>query len=243
MRAINWKILIVAFALFAIFYISFYLVKNSIDKRMAAKLRAEEIWAVQQSIDKFLDESYQYNWGPNMVQTFEDTLGIRPLAQSDTEPCHFNKHIVSTLTYPEQTLESHIWIYLSLYSLSSIDYLKPALTEKINNLLSKLFDKIHVPVINSIPRKCFELNYSIILGVFDNIVNVEPMTVPFLLEENAMKFKEVLKLQNEDMKKKFRFTNELSEKVYKELIKFNKTQQKLNYVGIYFDGSNDVEVI
>ena len=183
---------------------SVHVLQNGIERRKAEELRvrAEEILAVQKG-EELLDESYQYNWGHDMIITFEETLGLKSYDRSK-EPCPFSKHVVSTLTYPEQTLESYIWTYFSLYSLNSLDYLKPTLTTKIYNLLIKLFDKVEVPVINSVPRKCFELENSIILGYFDQITNVEPVTTPFLLEENAMWFKEVVKLNKKDLRTIFR---------------------------------------
>ena len=199
MRVLKNKFVPIIITLVILFVILSILSKNRKEKLE----RITEIQAVQKS-EAYLDDTYQFNWSLEMVHSFEQTLGLDDGFHNEKDSCPFAKHIVSALSYSDQCLESYIWSYFSLYSLRKIEYLFPAIPEKMQAQLSMLFDKIVLPLTREIPRRCYTLKNSVILGYYDEIPNLESMTTPFLIEENGMRYKDVVKITQKNFKEHFR---------------------------------------
>lgn len=166
-------------------------------------LRAEQL-ALEKS-EALLNEAYRVIWKKEMIKQFEKNLGLKKSETNDTI-CPYDRHILSSLTYPEQSIDSYVWSYFSLYALSSrSNFLQPAIPQTLQKELTNLFEDLDKNVmIDNLPRKCFNLKNSIILGYEDEVLEVQPVETPYLLEEHGKRWKDLLKLNFNELKKKFR---------------------------------------
>lgn len=166
-------------------------------------IQRAELLAIERS-EAYLNEAYRVVWQTETIQQFENNLGLKKSVRSE-EDCSFDRHVISTLTYPEQSIDQYVWSYFSLYSVSSRNiFLQPVITQSIHKQLLNLFDKVDMLVINNVPRKCFSLKNTIILGNEDEVLVVQPVETPYLLEEHGKRWRDLLKLNYNELKNNFR---------------------------------------
>lgn len=191
----NCRMIILLFLIIAGAYLAMHLVKSIFHKSLHNRFETNQ------------DDAYKTIWSKDLVEEFKINLGINNEDRNDKD-CPYDQHILSAIVWNEQSIDSYVWTYLTLYSLSmNKQYLQPVITQMLREQLIKLFEKVDnvMPVINEIPRKCFELKSTVIIESNMEVNNVKPVRTPYLLAEHGKRWKDVMNLDLEILWSKFRF--------------------------------------
>lgn len=183
--------------LFVIIVIGFFMIKSISHKKSHDKS------------EKNLGDAYKTVWGKEIIAEFEDNLGLKSEERTDQD-CPYDRHIISAIVWPDQSIENYVWSYFTLYSLSLNElYLKPVITKTLRQQLIKLFEEVDMPVINNVPRKCFELKSAVVLEYNMEVNEVAPITTPYLLAEHGKRWNYLMNLDSQVFRSKFGYKETL----------------------------------